>query len=488
MTCSIILKTKDKVINYCHQSLYIGLTQSSCKILSINNVSTPFNGPEGPLCLNGKFTGSYPLEYTHLHHEMATRNQEKLISFTTMCTAHEHTGTRLQSIDDDLAMYAQQMAQVDDTITIIFADHGNTYTHFTHAVMEGRFEQYHPAMFMILPESVKQKLGDTILNNLRDNQFKLFTLLDVRGALISVSNIENKEEKPQPNGIFGPISNKRTCDDLDLRLPNLCVCEGWDAEVRNNTDQFGLLHFAVGQLNNEIQGQQIEIRTEGKVPRCKMLTPNSFYNVRERNKEGKLITSFDFMTSPGIGSSNHHEVFHVEIESQIDRKLSSRNMKLLNYDRISKYGPYRVCADKDVNPRLCVCDKLKSRDRHENINDLVAREIGSEYPKLSETADISIVKNSRVSTCLYLRKISYPEVKSESKTSLYSITYEVANVCPVQVNIKLEFEVENLKPSTKAPYEHTVEPYSVKYIVTAIRDTPYWDSSIVSETLYGQPV
>ena len=452
-------------------------------------MSTPFSGPDGPLCLNGKFTGSYPLEHTHLHHEMATRDQQKLISFTTMCTAHEHTGTRLQSIDDDLAMYAQQMAQVDDTITIIFADHGNTYTHFTHAVMEGRFEQYHPAMFMILPESVKQKLGETVLNHLRDNQMKLFTLLDLREALITIPTInDNVEGDLPPKGIFGPISDERTCDDLDLRLPNMCVCEGWDVEVRNNTDQFGLLHFAVGQLNNDIQGQQIEIRTKGKVPQCKMLTPTSFYNVRERNKEGKLITSLDFVTSPGIGSSNHHEVFHVEIESQIDRKLSSRNMKLLNFDRISKYGPYRTCADKDINPRLCVCDKLKSKDRHERISDLVTREIGSEYPRLSETADVSIVKNSRISTCLYLRKISYPEVKSESKTSLYSITYEVANVCPTQVQVNLEFEVENLKPSTKGPYEHTVEPYSVKYIVTAIRDTPYWDSRIVSETLSGQPV
>ena len=447
-------------------------------------MSTPFNGPDGPLCLNGKFTGSYPLEHTHLHHEMATRDQQKLISFTTMCTAHEHTGTRLQSIDDDLAMYAQQMAQVDDTITIIFADHGNTYTHFTHAVMEGRFEQYHPAMFMILPESVKQKLGETVLNHLRDNQMKLFTLLDLREALITIPTInDNVEGNLPPKGIFGPISDERTCDDLDLRLPNMCVCEGWDIEVRNNTDQFGLLHFAVGQLNNDIQGQQIEIRTQGKVPQCKMLTPISFYNVRERNKEGKLITSLDFVTSPGIGSSNHHEVFHVEIESQIDRKLSSRNMKLLNFDRISKYGPYRACADKDINPRLCVCDKLKSKDRHERISDLVTREIGSEYPRLSETADVSVVKNSRISTCLYLRKISYPEVKSESKTSLYSITYEVANVCPTQVQVNLEFEVENLKPSTKGPYEHTVEPYSVKYIVTAIRDTPHWNSRILSEKL-----
>ena len=468
--------------------LLLGLTQSSCKILAINNVTTPFNGPDGPFCLNGKFTGSYPLDFTYLHHELATRDQQKLISFTTLCAAHEHTGTRLQSIDADLALYARKMAQVDDTITIIFADHGNTYTHFTHAVMEGRFEQYHPAMFMILPEGIKQKLGDQILRNLRDNQFKLFTLLDLREALITVP-VQNKEdEPPEQKGLFGPIPDGRTCDDIDLRLPNLCVCEGWDAEVRNNTDQLALLHFAVGQLNNQIQDHQIEKRTEGKVPGCRMLTPTSFYNVRERNKGGKLITSLDFMTSPGADSTNHHEVFHVEIESEINRKLSSRKMKLLSYDRISKYGPYRSCADEDIDMRLCVCDMTKTNNKHERIEDLVAHEIGFEYPRLSETVDVSIVKNSRISACLYLRKIAYPELTSESKTSLYSITYELANVCATRIRVKFEITVDNLKTSVDGPFDQNLEPYSTRYIVTAIRDTPYWDSQITSETLNGEPV
>ena len=382
------------------------------------------------------------------------------------------------------------MAQVDDTITIIFADHGNTYTHFTHAVMEGRFEQYHPMMFMILPEAVKNKLGNEILSNLRGNQLKLFTLLDVREALVTIPTINNDRGRPEPKGLFGQLPEKRTCDNLDLRLPNLCVCEGWDAEVNNNTDQFGLLHFAIGQLNNQIQGYQTKIRTEGKAPRCKMLTPTSFYNVRERNKGDKLITSFDFMTIPGAGSANHHEVFHVEVESEINRELDSRNMKLLNFDRISKYGPYRACADKDIDARLCVCDMTQTKQgRHfqeERIQDLIAREIGTEYPRLSETVDVSIVKNSRISHCLYLRKIAYPEVTSESKTSLYSITYEVANACSVQLRVHLKITADNMKTSTAGPYDVTVEPYSIKYLLTAIRDTPYWDSQITSENLDGQ--
>ncbi|XP_066928881.1 uncharacterized protein [Clytia hemisphaerica] len=458
-----------------------GLTQSSCKILSINNVSTPFNGPDGPLCFNARFTANQYLDYTHLHHEFAGRQNQKLLTFSTICVAHEHTGTRLQSIDADLAKYARKMAEVDNTITMIFADHGNTYTHYTHAVMEGRFEQFHPSLFMIIPNGVKEKLGKQIMASLRENQYRLFTLLDLREAFINIP------KSPKPVGLFGPISNSRTCDDLDLRLPNLCVCEGWDAEVKNDTNQMGILHFAVGQLNNKIQDQQLEIRTQTLIPKCQMLRPTSFYNVRERNKGGKMITSLDFTTLSGNGASGSHDVFHVEIESEIDRNLPSRNMKLLNFDRISKYGPYRACVDQEVDVRLCVCDIQKVTPVR-NIEDVVAYEIGFSFPRLIEPVDISIVKNSRISRCLYLRKISYPEVTSESKTSLYSITYEVANVCKTKVKAILNIELDNLKSSTAGPFEVKLAPFTTKFLVTAIRDTPYWDSTISSEAIQGEPL
>jgi len=466
---------------YQFQFFISGLTQSSCKILSINNVTTPFNGPEGPLCFNGKFTASYYLDFTHLHHEFASRAQENLFSFTTLCVAHEHKGTRLQSIDSDLAEYAKKMATVDDTLTIIFADHGNTYAHYTHAVMEGRFEQFHPSLFMIVPEGVKKRLGGEIMSNLRENQYKLFTLLDIRKALIEIPTT------PKPDGVFGTISTRRTCDDLDLRLPNLCVCEGWDAEAKNDTNQLGLLHFAAGELNNKIQLQQQKLRDKLIVPKCKMLVSTSFFNVRERNNGGTLVTSLDFTTFSGIGASTDHDVFHVEIQSEINQQLPSRNMKLLNFDRISKYGPYRACADQGIDMRLCVCDLIKDNKPIETkITDLVAKEIGFDYPRLVDTVDVSIIKDSRLSHCVYLRKISYPEVTSNDKESLYSITYEVANVCRMSVKVELEVDLENMKTSIPKPFEQKVGAFSTVYLMTALRDVPYWDSKVTSEKLKAE--
>ena len=83
--------------------------------------------------------------------------------------------------------------------------------------MEGRFEQYHPFFFLIIPKGVQKKLSWQILNHLRQNQKKLLTTSDIHNALISIPN------GVKENGIFSNIPNNRTCDQLDFRLPNLCL-------------------------------------------------------------------------------------------------------------------------------------------------------------------------------------------------------------------------------------------------------------------------
>ena len=210
--------------------------------MTANNVTDPFNGPGGPLCLNGRFHDSYLLDFTNIYYDYAARNNINMISLTGLNVAHDHTGRRIQSIDLEMANYVKKMSKNSKTLTILFADHGNTYTHYTHAIMEGRFEQYHPSLFFIIPRDVKKKLGMKIMNNLRTNQNKLCTLLDIHESLMTIpKNIS-------PKGIFAPINSSRNCDDIDLRLPNLCVCEGWDAETLNDTSQAGVLDFAVGTI------------------------------------------------------------------------------------------------------------------------------------------------------------------------------------------------------------------------------------------------
>ena len=94
---------------------------------------------------------------------------EKLISYTGLHVAHDDTGRRVQSIDKYLSEFIGRIAFVDNTLTILLAHHGNTYTEYTHAIMEGRFEQYHPFFF---PNYTQRCSKEIILANFKSPEAK----------------------------------------------------------------------------------------------------------------------------------------------------------------------------------------------------------------------------------------------------------------------------------------------------------------------------
>jgi len=347
---------------------------------------------------------------------------------------------------------------------LLLADHGNTYTHYTHAIMEGRFEQYHPSFYMIIPDQVKETLGDKIMNNLRQNQKKLVTMIDIHEALKYIP------DEIQPSGLFSNIPTNRTCDDLNLRLPNLCVCEGWDAETLNNSRQVGMLDFAVGQLNNMIAVSQQDLYKKGRTPRCHRLVPTKFINVRERNREKYFVTSLDFYVLSGKGADDPHDVFHVEVQSIIEPNQHSRNMTLLSFDRLSKYGPYSACSDPSINMRLCVCDFCEARE--ETTIGLIKSNM-MQYHQLFPT-DLIVKSINKINNCIYFRTVSYPELKEDK--SIFSSSYDVANICEMNINVTLTVIYGNMKTTSPFPISRIIYPFSIIYIGGCIRDVPYWNS------------
>ena len=51
------------------------------------------------------------------------------------------------------------MSKLSNTITILFADHGNAYGEFPQHHQQGRYEAYHPLLFLVVPEKVQKILG-----------------------------------------------------------------------------------------------------------------------------------------------------------------------------------------------------------------------------------------------------------------------------------------------------------------------------------------
>ena len=387
--------------------------------------------------------------------------------------AHDHRSIRTQTLDVDLERYVTDMAQEENTFTIILADHGNTYTRYTSDVLEGRFEMFHPSLFIIVPDKVASRLGKNAMSALAENQRRLVTMIELHRSLMVLA-------KPliggvKQVGLFTPMSLNRTCDNLELRTPNLCVCEGWDVLADNDTSRMPIAEFAIGQLNNRIQEQyqeELSLKANstsrpGMVRRsCQRLLPLWFENVRERNSkaDGSLITSMDIRVAAGDVVPQREDIFQVEVWTREMIGDKSLQMKLLSYDRLTLFGKYAACADHNVELKLCVCSQNATSTRSE---------ITPQSPEGWERfGQRPVVKNVSNTQCLRLITWSYDGKNSKA--------YEVANVCQNQshrINIKA-VKASNVKFSRQLPFHLDVKPAGVLFVLSVRKHISYWNAEV----------
>nr|XP_047141381.1 uncharacterized protein LOC124816295 [Hydra vulgaris] len=325
------------------------LLQSSCEILSSLGLSTVFQTPKNEkVCYNSKQQSYYYLKYLEHFYNNLPENQNA-VSFTELNVAHDSYGTRVQTIDEDLSEFLKTMSKLKNTLTIIFSDHGNTYTRFVSNYIEGRFEMFHPSMFILIPKNVQNYIGLEELRNLRVNQNRLFTIVDVHKMLFYLAekddnkNADNTFEK----GLLERVSENRNCDDLSLRMPNICICQNIYSNGKNDSNALMFLEFALGKLNNIITNSS---------QNCKRLTP-LWFEIFSQIRNGEFtLTNFDIYTLPGTGSTNDAEKFNIVVKSTLNELSENFGLELVAWDRISEFNGYRKCSNAKFSFRLCVCD------------------------------------------------------------------------------------------------------------------------------------
>ena len=116
--------------------------------------------------------------------------------------------------------------------------------------------------------------------------------------------------------------------------------------VKNKTTQAGIVEFAVGTLNDEVNEQRRVASNKaikGPSRSCQHLVPLYFRNVRKRNTGALLITTLDFVVRSGRGAEQTKDIFPVEVSSEIHPKKNSRKMKLLKYDLWKVWKVQSLC-------------------------------------------------------------------------------------------------------------------------------------------------
>lgn len=453
----------------------LGLTFTSCRLLQMFGLETPFQKPLN-WCYNNRPVDAYHLQYAYSRHELAYRRNISYFSWNAIDVSHEHTGKRVQSLDWELSRYVQEMSRLQNTITLVLSDHGNTYTSYRSNIMEGQLEQFHPMMFVIVPDGVSDKLGDDVMKNMRMNQNRLVTMVDLHHAVKLLPIWETVKGEKLPNrGVFDLIPGKRSCDDLPLSMPNNCVCEGWDADGENTTANVGLMEFAVGQLNNQIAKAQAKMGSSS-ARKCKRLIPLEFKDVRERPDGVHMISSFQFVVAAGLGANTPTDSFNVDVRWIRTPDENNIHSELTNFDRTSSFGRYSKCKDPPVDKKLCVCDLRPHSPRKRKSK--VSLKLTHLLNKQSMLKFPATVQIKNLQQCIMSVMRSYFE--DEEKKEKWSVTFEITNICSKSRQVTFMADLENMKTSSDFPVTVTAVPYGITFVVNCMRSVSYWDSDVTN--------
>ncbi|KAK3736126.1 hypothetical protein QZH41_004637 [Actinostola sp. cb2023] len=261
----------------------MGLSHTACAAFKQHKSTNQLQ--DDRLCFSGKPYAEYFLNYTTDVFRAYRHSGKKrpIFAYTHLGVGHDMSGTRVRQIDDSLAQYVQTMAKDQDTLTVLFSNHGPKTTQYSFHTMEGRAEVYDAMLFVILPKKVAEKLQIQKTRALITNQHRLLTTIDLHDAVMSIVDPTKFSKNPATRGIFSEASTKRTCADLTMKPSAVCKCANWYKMYPGNHAPFTwLAELGLGEINNAIQEEYLTGSNASGFGKCQRLVGDSFWKIRHR--------------------------------------------------------------------------------------------------------------------------------------------------------------------------------------------------------------
>ena len=464
-----------------------GISTLTCDVYKKYNVTNPFNSEDVPnVCFAGRHYGSFLLDYVKKYTEVNDMAAQPFIAYTHLLTSHDTNGKRIVNDDESLADIFRHAAYLRNTVTIFASDHGTRATEFSAYTSQGRQEISQPLLFMIIPHEVTKLLGPDVMNALVVNQNRLVGIEDLHYSLVSIldnnsniprSNVDNDEYHKDSNveiiptrlrGLFQPVPLDRTCEQMKLSSDVLCLCEGMDKTVSNDSSAvLWAAEFALGTLNNRIQEQYttaLKLKSAMKVSdfysygTCQRYTGEGIAYARTIVAGSQQKFLFSLLVKP-FGRKTI-EIFDVEVSFPL--KQNSRGISLNNLNRVSTYNVYEKCADISVDPTLCACDA------HQQNNTQWRNEL---FLKLASKENFKLKSKTLIldEPCLtIISRAQMRLVKNEKWQSAFE-TYEGVNACAnVTYKLTITFqEAKKTRISLRNPRSVTLLPRTITFLLTA---------------------
>ena len=465
-----------------------GISTLSCDVYRQYNATNPFNSNIVPnACFAGRPYGSFFLEYVKTYTQHNDIAAQPFIAYTHLLTSHCADGRRIVNDDENLALLFRHAGHLRNTVTIFASDHGAKASTFAGYTTQGRQEVFQPLLFIIIPHSVRKKLGPKVMDALVVNQNRLVGVEDLHHALLSIldASEESVSSTTNPNinalnkktevemistrlgGLFKPIALDRTCEQMNLRPEVLCLCDGMDKTVPNDFQTLQWAgEFALGTINNMIQ-QQYRTGLRSNLASglhgygtCQRYTGEGI--MQARHKIAGLEQKFFFTLAVKPLDKKSLEIFDVVVSFPMKKHMNGEIMTLENVIRVSPYNNYEQCKDKGVEPKLCTCHP------EEKNNTLWRNEL---YSKTTSQMSFKVKPQSQTldHPCLFLISRHRKLRVSKRRWRKHIQTYEAINACS-NVTYYIFFHSAralNARVSLQYGTSVTLHPQTVTFLLTA---------------------
>jgi len=311
---------------------------------------------ENTYCLGARNQIQLLLNYTLKQVRAMNRYHENFITFSWGVTLSHELINEPQQADPlyhSLLRTFQDEEILNNTFLIFLSDHGLRFGDFLLSE-QGRIEGKLPALFFVAPDWFRHKYSSA-MRNLRDNQNRLLTTLDIHATLLDLADLSQIEDeviaarsnniKTEEKGIslFLPLPDNRSCQEASIP-EEFCSCEHLK-EVDVSLPEVGrVAQFIVDEINYRI------LRNHS------LCVPRTLVSVHEAA-----------VGPPLIKSDENDKIVEYEVTAFVDpgnalfsavvrHFTSNESLRVVGeVSRLDKYGKQSQCMSKYSLLPFCFC-------------------------------------------------------------------------------------------------------------------------------------
>ena len=429
-----------------------GLSHISCYVLEKYGRTNMFN--EGPsFCCDGKPLSSHLIDHAtaiHASKESSTGTKPQF-TYTHINIGHESTGKRACAIDKHLKDAVSNLAQLNNTVTILWSDHGAKTTRYSIETMSGKFETYDAFLFMLFPSSVLKALGNALATAFLQNQNAVVSAVDLHVTVSALSDWRNLLGGNQ-SGDLGLLTDKtwrQSCKTLPVRNYSLCKCANnyrfLDlSERRAFFDVMWMAEFAIGMLNDKLNIQLQKYNKNDFTRKCRWLHGVNFRDAIYDKYSSRYV--FDVLVL-----SKKLQVFNVQV------KHRHGGLSLFHWQRTSVYQKFDSCKDKGVSLELCICSQ-----RNEDLMETTSFNVQT----IQQSSMFGVKNNAS-----FVFKDDHCLVLIERNHQNEVASFSIANFCKRMYTLRVSNEgrKNEWRFSENLPINLTIMPKSITFSVSARR-------------------